>query len=265
MIETKKSSHLFRGVLLTGLIVAGHSAQAIPVDLELSLVIDVSGSVNTDEYNLQMDGYANAFRDADVQNAILNGSNGAIATNVVFFASSAAQGIAFTLLDSFAAIDAFANQLDTIARPFGGGTDIFDGVNFAVPLFGDETGGAANGFESTRQVIDVSGDGRDSVSSNRIARDNALAGGVDTINGLAIENFPGATLITDFYRDNVIGGTDAFVETASGFDTFETAVRNKLRAEIAGPGPTPVPEPATLSLLGLGFVALRLIRRKKAV
>ena len=42
------------------------TASAVPVDLGLSLVIDVSGSVSGSEYDLQMDGYANAFRSAAV-------------------------------------------------------------------------------------------------------------------------------------------------------------------------------------------------------
>ena len=57
---------------------AATSASAVPVDLGLSLVIDVSGSVSTAEYNLQMDGYANAFRSSAVQQNILGGNVGAI-------------------------------------------------------------------------------------------------------------------------------------------------------------------------------------------
>ena len=254
------------------LLAIGSTAQAIPVDLELSLVIDVSGSVSDAEYDLQMDGYAAAFRDAGIQSAILGGPNGAIAVNGVFFASSAAESIPFTLLDSATAIDAFADTLDTFARPFGGGTDIFDGTNLAVTTFGTETGGAANGFESTRQVIDVSGDGTDSVSANQAARDNALAAGVDAINGIAIESGPTSTTITDFYRDNVIGGTGSFVITATGFDTFGDGIRTKLEAEIQQPPNDPpvpgVPEPSALALFGigmLGFGAASLRRRRQLV
>ncbi|MGH1483221.1 MAG: DUF1194 domain-containing protein [Geminicoccales bacterium] len=37
-------------------------AKAIPVDLELSLVIDDSSSINDTDFSRQIDGYANAFR-----------------------------------------------------------------------------------------------------------------------------------------------------------------------------------------------------------
>jgi hypothetical protein len=71
--------------LLFGL---GSAQSAMVVDGAFSLVIDVSSSINTNEYNLQMDGYANAFRAASVQEKLLRGPNGKAAVNVVFFASN---------------------------------------------------------------------------------------------------------------------------------------------------------------------------------
>jgi len=237
------------------------NTHAIPVDLELSLVIDVSGSVNASEYNLQMDGYANAFRSNTVQDAILGGTVGSIAVNSIFFSSSASEGIGFTLLDSAAAINSFADVLDNFARPFSGGTTIASGLNLSVPSFGDETGGVANGFESARQVIDVSGDGQSNILSTQAARDNALAAGIDAINGIAIEFNDTSTTITDFYRDNVIGGTGSFVETAAGFASFQDAITRKLFREISNPNP--VSEPSTLVLLSLGLFGLAFARRRK--
>ncbi|MCH9672492.1 MAG: DUF1194 domain-containing protein [Gammaproteobacteria bacterium] len=254
-----------KSVAAASLLGFGVSAQAIPVDLELSLVIDVSGSVSGSEYDLQMDGYAGAFRDAAVQNAILGGANGGIAVNAVFFSSSAQELIPFTLLDTVASINAFADTLDNFARPFSGGTTISAGLNVSVPSFGLETGGVANGFESTRQVIDVSGDGTSSTTGTQNARDAALAAGVDAINGIAIEGNATSTVITDFYRDNLIGGTGSFVVTAAGFDDFDTAIVTKLRAEIAPP-PTPgIPEPSVMALFGAGLFGLGMmsIRRRR--
>jgi len=245
----------------------------MPVDLELSLVIDVSGSVNTSEYNLQRDGYANGLRDAANKTAIVGGTEGAIAVNAVFFSSSAQESIPFTLLDSVTAINSFADTLGNFSRPFSGGTTIASGINLAVGTFGSETGGAGSGdtFLSSRQVIDVSGDGTSFGPTTQAARDAAIAAGIDAINGLAIENSPNSTVITDFYRDNVIAGTGAFVETATGFDTFDQAVGAKLKREIIDsnpnpppPGPNPVPEPSTLVCwIGLGLLGLVQWRRKK--
>lgn len=232
------------------------SASAVPVDLGLSLVIDVSGSVSTSEYNLQMDGYANAFRSAAVQNNILGGTNGSIGVNVVFFASNffLTSLDSFSVLDSAANINAFADTLDTFGRPGGGGTDIQDGVNRAIALLTS----AASGIETTNLVIDVSGDGTSGVTATRNARDAAAAQGI-TINGLAIESSSTSTSITNFYSANVIT-TNGFVETAAGFDDFQRAVEKKLRIETNTGGGT-VPLPGTLALLGIGMAALA-VRKK---
>src|SRR3954470_12158244 len=52
-------------------VLAGHSAHATP-GLDLQLLVDVSGSVDTDKYNLQKQGYVAAFQSAAVQSAILS-------------------------------------------------------------------------------------------------------------------------------------------------------------------------------------------------
>ena len=57
-------------VSLLFLILVPFSAYATSVDLELALLVDVSGSVNSSEYALQRDGYKNAFLSNAVQNAI---------------------------------------------------------------------------------------------------------------------------------------------------------------------------------------------------
>ncbi len=74
------------------------------------------------------------------------------------------------------------------------------------------------------------------------ARDEALAHSV-TINGLVIlteqplswnadhTNPPGG--LEAYYRNNVIGGPNAFVMVAENFKTFGQAMLNKLVAEVA--------------------------------
>ena len=142
-------------LLLAGTLLAASSAQAAPVDLELALLVDVSGSVSTSEFNTQRDGYVAAFRDNDLIDAITSGNIGSIAVTLWYWsgAGQQQQAVGWTLIDSDAAGEAFADDIAAAARPFSGLTAPGSAINAALPGF------ATNGFEGTFQKIDVSGDG----------------------------------------------------------------------------------------------------------
>src|ERR1700754_4550108 len=57
---------------------------ALPTtDLLLALMVDASGSVNQYRFELQRKGYADAFRNKQVLNAIRGGANGSIVVTMV--------------------------------------------------------------------------------------------------------------------------------------------------------------------------------------
>ncbi len=204
-------------------------AADIPVDIELVLSADVSRSVDDQEFILQRQGYATAFRDKRVVDAIRGGGMRRIAVVFVEWAAASMQQIVidWTLIDSAESAAAFADKLERMPRAYfmGGGTAVGDALYHAATLFEN------NGYEAERRVIDLSGDGRTRNGRPAApARDFVVAQGI-VINGLPILGEP---MLDVFYEREVIGGPGAFSLPAEGFEDFANAVRSKLIREIAG-------------------------------
>lgn len=217
-----------------------------PVDLELVLAVDISRSIDEEEAQLQRAGYRAALTDPAVMQAIQAGMLGRIALTYVEWAGEATQQVVipWTVIETAEHAQAFADILAQAPIRFAMWTGIGDAIDFSAALFD------GNGFEGTRRVIDVSGDGP-SNNGQRVdqARDRAVAAGI-IINGLPILNdrpspggFPGVANLDLYYTDCVIGGPGAFIIAAEGFESFGRAIRSKLLLEIAGNRP-PAPPPA---------------------
>ncbi len=252
----------FSAVATAATLTFGGHAAAAPVGLELMLLVDVSGSVDGGEYVLQRDGYVSAFQSAAVQNAILASQDGAIAVTYIEWSGDTQRStrVGWTLINSAASANAFAALLSGVTRAYSGSTAIQDAIGKSYIGFGTEVGGTDNGFESLRQVIDVSGDGSDNDSATFTTagsgRNAALAAGVDTVNGIAILGEGG---LAAYYQNNVVGGANSFYSSAATFGDFATAIQHKLVREIDNK----VPEPESLALVLLGLMGVAAVRRRR--
>ena len=198
-----------------------------PVDLELMLAVDVSSSVDDGEFELQMRGLSEAFRHPAVQTAIRDAGDNGVAVALMQWSDGPLQimPVDWTLLRDSVSATACADRIAATGREIpGGGTDIYGAVNFSIHELD------RNGFDGRRRVIDISGDGRsDLIVPTAAARDRAVAHGI-SVNGLAILNdYP---TLDRYYRRYVIGGTGAFVMTATDYQTFAAAIIAKLIREI---------------------------------
>lgn len=228
-------------LLWLGLAPAPAAAERQPVDLELVLAVDVSGSIDAEEMKLQRDGYVAALTHPDVVSAITRGVLGRIALAYVEWAGHEVRRVVvdWAVIADRSSAEAFAAKLAAAPIRSGVSTSISGAIEYVLPMFG------ANGYEGTRRVIDISGDGPSNQGTLvTVARDRAEAAGV-VINGLPILNdrpnalnFPNLPDLDLYYEGCVITGDGAFVVVANNFEAFGEAVRRKLILEIANlPGP----------------------------
>jgi hypothetical protein len=213
-------------ILILLLLPSHASSEEIAVDLELVMAVDASGSVDAEEYALQMQGIAAAFRDPEVLAAIRSGPLGRIAASVVIWSESTRdkEALPWRILSDGAEAEAFARQVETTPRRITvGGT----GIGMALLI-------QNNGIAGKRRVIDLSGDGqetppRDYTIDLQQGRYIAQAAGV-TVNGLAI--LAEEPELDRYYRRKLITGPGAFVMATGDYRDFAAAMRRKLIREI---------------------------------
>lgn len=198
------------------------------VDVELILAIDASGSVDDDRFELQKRGFAAAFRNQKVLNAIRAGDHRAIAVFMLQWTGPPQQEVMVPwtyVNDEFSAGRVAAAIEAAPRRLMGGGTSISGAIDYSVMAM------ATNPFRGTKRVIDVSGDGANNIGRPaEQARDDAVRQGIQ-INGLPILTVEHD--LDQYYRKNVIGGPGAFAIVAKTYDQYADAILRKLVTEIS--------------------------------
>ncbi len=206
-------------------------AADITVDLQLVMAVDASGSVDMERFNLQKQGYVDAFRNPRVLEAILSGPHRSIAVTMFQWTGQRMQAevIPWMVIADEASAEQVARSIAQVPRKlFGGGTSISGAIDAAMPLFGKSN------QRGDRMVIDISGDGSNN-GGRRVtrSRDEAVSLGI-TINGLPILSIE--PNLEDHFRDEVIGGVGSFLIAAQNFQKFGEAIVKKLVTEIADSG-----------------------------
>jgi len=217
-------------VVWAGLFGISGAAAAQNVDLELVLAVDASGSVDPEEFDLQLEGIAAGFRDPAVRAAIRSGRRGRIAVDLLTWAEPQApkDETGWFVLAGDADAEAFARLVRALPRRQNGATGLGAGVAAAVRSI---EGNAITGW---RKAIDVSGDGRETAARDytvQVAQARAMAQAFDiVINGLAIGNEDAD--LRSYYRDRLQSGPGSFVMAVEGYEDFAEAMRRKLLREI---------------------------------
>ena len=212
---------------------------AIPVDVELVLAVDVSYSMDPDEQALQREGYRLALTSKEFLQALREGAHGKIAITYVEWAGQHDQQVVvpWRLIEGPELADAVAAEIARAPYRRASRTSISGGLAFAQGLF------ATSGYRGLRRVIDVSGDGPNN-SGMPVApvRDVIVNKGI-VINGLPLmlkRPYRGMMDIAHldwYYEDCVTGGPGSFVIPVRGREQFVEATRNKLVLEVAGRTP----------------------------
>ena len=218
---------------------ADRGPNAVPVDVELILAVDISYSMDPDEQALQREGYIQALTSKEFLTALREGAHGKIAISYFEWAGQYDRRVVipWRLIEGPESADAFAAELARAPYRRASRTSISGALQFAKPMFD------TSGYRGLRRVIDVSGDGANNAGALVApTRDEIIQSGI-TINGLPImlkrSNFGSLDIeaLDIYYEDCVIGGPGAFVVPIRERSKFIEATRTKLVLEIAGRQP----------------------------
>ena len=193
--------------------------------LALALAIDVSSSVDEDEYALQKNGLAAALDASEVRDAILYGGQGYVVLAVYEWSGFGQQVLQldWAILQSHGDINRAAVAISQMERSHDDfPTSIGPALGLGAQLL-------ARAPFCARQVIDVSGDGvnNDRYGPREAYRHFNLAG--VTVNGLVV--LGDDPDVEEYYLTEVLHGSQAFMITAAGYEDFRAAMTRKLYRE----------------------------------
>jgi Ca-activated chloride channel family protein len=222
--DTRAGMASLEGMVRSMILVLGllQVAPTAACDLALVLAVDVSGSVDQREYEIQMQGLAEALRDGTVIDALVDAQ--AMVTLIQWTGSSRQrQTVPWVQMRTETDVAALAAEIGADKRVWRNySTAVGEALVVAEAALKEA-------LHCRRKVIDVSGDGVSNEGIEPSARHAELSAMGITVNALAIET--GKEDLTGWFYENLILGEGAFVMTADGFEDYPVKIRRKLQRE----------------------------------
>ncbi|MEO8531991.1 MAG: DUF1194 domain-containing protein [Deltaproteobacteria bacterium] len=203
----------------------------------LALGLDVSGSVDAVEYDLQLRGIAYALRQQSVQDAFLAFPDAPVRLYIYEWSGLFSQTEIQPWVDvtSPDILNDIATFLETPeSRPRQAETAVGLGLLFGAKALWLQR-------ECFHRTLDISSDGKSNTGPSPLdLQRDALLEGL-TINALVIgirapvSDVPRSDSVAElsqYYREQVIRGPDAFVEVAIGYTDYARAIELKLLREL---------------------------------
>jgi hypothetical protein len=226
---------LFGCVLLGSVTSAGRVgfADSVWTDANIVTGLDLSGSIEAREAQLQIDGIAMAIRSPEIISAIQHGNHGRIGFAVFVWADGN-----YPVLVSWRLIGSSEEAL-TVSKEIADRLRAIIGSDVLVKLgaLTDLSGAIDYGgemlrtapFATNHRIVNIIGNGIDNVGDGAPpARDRLVAAGI-TINGVALGH---DRTIYEYFKREVIGGPKAFVLTANDPNSLVDVLARKFVTEI---------------------------------
>lgn len=230
---------MIRALALAAALCFGSAAANAGCRQALALGLDVSGSVDSGEYRLQLDGLASALEHPDIIETLLAMPAAPVRLAVYEWSGVTDQRVlinwrSISTKDDLAQVTAILRA--TRRAEADPGTAVGAAMRFGTDLLLQQP-------ECWKHTLDLSGDGNHNLGPHpRDVKSELEPLGV-RINGLLIGADPRyfqdrrqAQIgeLSAYYRAWVILGPDAFTEIALGFEQYEDAMTRKLKRELEG-------------------------------
>jgi hypothetical protein len=205
----------------------------------LALALDVSGSVDLQEYRLQLDGLVTALNDPGVKTVLLASPEAPVWLMVFEWSGPEDQVVLvpWTKITDAQVLDTVSTALArTERREATPGTALGTAMEIGAGFLDQKQ-------ECWKRTLDISGDGKSNLGPRPRDLKAAMAARGITINGLVIgadstsladRGKDEISELSSYFKAEVIVGADSFVQTALGFEDYADAMTLKLKRELDG-------------------------------